>query len=85
MAVPGHLEKTVFREAMASGEVVGSNELLLEEDEANVVSSASAEATEMAVNWSPADFLGQAKRLSGRLCSRLLTTQKEIINRYFKK
>lgn len=81
MTVPGHLEKTVFREAMVSGEVVGSNELLLEEDKAMVVSSASAEAMES--NWSPADFLGQSMRLSGRPCSRLLTTRKEKTNRKF--
>jgi hypothetical protein len=71
-AVPGHLEKTFLSEAMAMGEVVGSIWLLLEEDEAVEVFSSEA-----VVRCSSAGFLGQAKRLSGRMGSKLLKTQKE--------
>lgn len=78
MAVPGHLEKTFLREAMGSGEaVVGCNELLFEEDEAVEVFSFASAAVVRAIRWSPAEFLGQAKRLSGRMCAKLHTTEKE--------
>lgn len=73
--VPGHLEKTFLSEAMAMGEVVDSIWLLLEEDEA--VEVFSSEAVVRAVRCSSAGFLGQAKRLSGRMGSKLLKTQKE--------
>lgn len=73
--VPGHLEKIFLSEAMAMGEVEGSIWLLLEEDEAvEVFSSAGAEAV---VRCSSAGVLGRAKRLSGRMGSKLLKTQKE--------
>lgn len=76
--LPGHLEKTFLSEAMAMGEVVGSIWLLLEEDEAaEMFSLACLETLERVVRCSSADFLGQAKRLSGRMGSKLLKTQKE--------
>ena len=53
---------------MVSGEAEGSNCLLLEVDEGvEVFSLASMEAFERVVRLSPADFLGQANRLSGRI------------------
>jgi hypothetical protein len=50
-------------------------EVMLREDDVVLVvfSSASTEAAEKTVRGSPADFLGEAKRLSGRICSKLLT------------
>lgn len=54
----------------------GITGLTLEEEVGGLVafSSASTEAAaEKTVRWSLADFLGEAKRLSGRICSKLLT------------
>lgn len=50
-------------------------EVMLREDDVVLVvfSSASTEAAEKTVRGSQADFLGDAKRLSGRICSKLLT------------
>lgn len=69
--VPGLLEKTDSGGATFSVEVEGSTGLPLEEEDESVVvvvlSLASIEAV-----WSrPADFLGEAKRQSGRMCSML--------------
>lgn len=60
--VPEHLVKTDFGEDILMEEVE-SNEVL-------AISLDSSEASEKAV-VRLADFLGEAKRLSGRLCSML--------------
>ena len=76
ICLPGHLANTFFIVAMVSGEAEGSNWLLLE-DGVEVFSLASTGAVERAVWLSSADFFGQANRLSGRMCSKLFTIQKE--------
>lgn len=54
-------------------EVEGSFVLLLVDvTELVFFSSTSADAEEKTVIWPPADFLGDAKRLSGKMCSKLL-------------
>lgn len=79
LPLPGHLEKTFFIEAMVRGEVVGSIWSLLEADEAvEVLSSVDAEALVTGVRCSSADILGQAKRQSGSMASKLLNRQKEM-------
>lgn len=54
-------------------EVEGSFVLLLVDvTELVFFLSTSADAEEKTVIWPPADFLGDAKRLSGKMCSKLL-------------
>lgn len=45
------------------------------------LSSASGKPVEKIEPLSPADFVGEAKRLSGRICSKLLLQQKQKIRR----
>lgn len=45
------------------------------------LSSASGKPVEKIEPLSPADFVGEAKRLSGRICSKLLSRQKQKIKR----
>lgn len=69
----GIWRKHDLREVMLR-EVVGTKGLLLGEDVVRLeeLSSTSTEAVEKTVRLSPADFLGEPKRLSGRICSKLL-------------
>ena len=79
MEVPEHLGKTDFGEAMLRAEVV-SDGLLLEVEVAVAVvgiSVPSSEVVEKTLAWLLADFLGEAKRLSGRMCSMLLFKSKQ--------
>lgn len=46
--------------------------MLIDVTELVFFSSTSADAEEKTVIWPPADFLGDAKRLSGKMCSKLL-------------
>lgn len=76
MALPEHLEKTDFGEEMLSLELDSNEPLLIS------LGSSAGEANAVVCS-AEADFLGEAKRLSGRMCSILLfqTKQKKKINK----
>lgn len=66
---------------MLSVEVVGSIEMLLVVVAViGELTPASAESVENEAWCSAADFVGEAKRLSGRMCSKLLQHQTKINN-----
>ena len=60
----------------------GSIGILLDGDEviAEVLSSASPKEGENVDRLSPADFVGEAKRLSGSMCPKLLSRQMKFDN-----
>lgn len=63
---------------MVRGEPLGSAGVLLEDVIATgILSSTSAEAWVKTDWFSAADFLGEVNRLSGRMCSKLVSCQTE--------
>lgn len=70
-----HLEKTLLGDATFKVELEDKSELLLEEDDEELLCF----MLPASVVLSPADFSGEAKRLSGRRCSTLPLKQNKII------